>query len=211
MKKSLQPTYLSLSEASHLLGVHNSTLRRWADTGAIPVYVTPGGHRRFALADIQGLVASKPPSGYALAHIWAKRALDQARRQLEHAEKPPVWLAPLGEDDRIAWRQQSLQLMSIVLRYVGAEDDDAALLEEARTIGANYAVNAQRFGLSLTIALEAALFFRDTLIDTAMNMPEQANLPQNDSAQMLRRINKVLNVVHLAVAAGYETNLKQSA
>ena len=39
--------WLTLSEAAEQLGVHPTTLRRWADNGDIPVSVTPGGHRRF--------------------------------------------------------------------------------------------------------------------------------------------------------------------
>ncbi|NCC34558.1 MAG: DNA-binding protein, partial [Chloroflexia bacterium] len=33
-------TFLSLSAASKLLGVHSTTLRRWADEGSVPVYIT---------------------------------------------------------------------------------------------------------------------------------------------------------------------------
>ena len=40
--------WLTLSQAAQELGVHLTTLRRWADNGDIPVMLTPGGHRRFA-------------------------------------------------------------------------------------------------------------------------------------------------------------------
>ncbi|MGB9633088.1 MAG: MerR family transcriptional regulator, partial [Chloroflexaceae bacterium] len=63
--------YLSLSAASKLLGVHSTTLRRWADDGAVPVYVTPGGHRRFARKDIEALAARRPISAHALGSAWA--------------------------------------------------------------------------------------------------------------------------------------------
>ncbi|MCB9434622.1 MAG: helix-turn-helix domain-containing protein, partial [Ardenticatenaceae bacterium] len=46
-------TWLPLKQAASLLDVHPTTLRRWADSGDIPVLLTPGGHRRFALSDIQ--------------------------------------------------------------------------------------------------------------------------------------------------------------
>jgi len=45
--------WLSPKQAAEQLGVHITTLRRWADGGDISVMVTPGGHRRFALADIE--------------------------------------------------------------------------------------------------------------------------------------------------------------
>ncbi|MCZ6765332.1 MAG: helix-turn-helix domain-containing protein, partial [bacterium] len=46
-------TWLSLGEAARRLNVHPTTLRRWASNGDIPVMVTPGGHRRFAPADVE--------------------------------------------------------------------------------------------------------------------------------------------------------------
>ncbi|MBM3302993.1 MAG: helix-turn-helix domain-containing protein [Deltaproteobacteria bacterium] len=37
--------WLTIKEASELLRVNVSTLRRWADRGAIKALRTPGGHR----------------------------------------------------------------------------------------------------------------------------------------------------------------------
>ena len=45
--------WLTLKEASEFLGVHFTTLRKWADEGEIRVFRTPGGHRRFSLADLR--------------------------------------------------------------------------------------------------------------------------------------------------------------
>jgi excisionase family DNA binding protein len=209
MKKIDQSVYLSLSEASRLLGVHGTTLRRWADTGMIPVYVTPGGHRRFALVDIEAMRNQKPQPGDALANTWAQRALDQTRTELQRVHHSqgdaPPWLARLPDEERTAWRRVSMQLMGVVLRYVSSQDDDEALLDEARTIGADYAINALRSNMPLSTALEAALFFRDSLIDAAMNMPQQANLHHESSARLLRRISQVLNVVQIAVVSSYES------
>jgi excisionase family DNA binding protein len=207
MKKSEQSNYLSLSQASQFLGVHSTTLRRWADAGAVPVFLTPGGHRRFAVADIEALAARKSVNEQALATSWVRRALAQARTELERVDEPPDWLIRLDDNERAAWRQVSMRLMGIVLRYVSAHDNDEGLLEEARNIGTSYAQNAQRFGMSLTTALEAALFFRDTLIEAAMEMPERTGQANDVSVQLLRRISRVLNVVQLAVAAGYEDEL----
>lgn len=204
MKKIDQPVYLSLSEASRMLGVHSTTLRRWADAGTVPVYITPGGHRRFALVDIEALRAQKPLANHALAHSWAQRALHQARSELQRVEQSPAWLAHLDEQERGTWRRVSMRLMGVVLRYVSAQDDDAALLEEARAIGATYAEQAQRAHMPLSAALEAALFFRDSLVEAAMDLPEQSTIRPEASARLLRRISQVLNAVQLAVVAGYE-------
>jgi hypothetical protein len=61
--------------------------------------------------------------------------------------------------------------------------------------------------MPLTSALEAALFFRDSLVDAAMDLPAEAHLRPEASARLLRRISRVANEVHLAVAAGYQADL----
>ncbi|MBX5442127.1 MAG: helix-turn-helix domain-containing protein [Solirubrobacteraceae bacterium] len=49
---------LTASQAARLLGVSVSTIRRWSDSGALPVYRTPGGQRRFNRDQLEAFVAS---------------------------------------------------------------------------------------------------------------------------------------------------------
>ncbi|MEF3275096.1 MAG: helix-turn-helix domain-containing protein [Chloroflexus sp.] len=198
------PNYLSLSAASRLLGVHTSTLRRWADEGAIPVYITPGGHRRFARADILALAARRPLPAQSISNVLATRALAQTRSELTNPAAVPAWVLHLSEQDRQAWRRVGQQLMGVVLRYVSAHDEHSPLLEEARAIGQSYARLARTAGLPLTDAVAAALFFRDSLVEAAMDLPEEAYVRPAESARLLRRISRVANEVQLAVVAGYE-------
>lgn len=200
------PNYLSLAMASRMLGVHGTTLRRWADAGAVPVFITPGGHRRFARADIEALAARRPLSSQALSNTWASKALATTRSELAQASanQRSRWLSHLSGEELDSWRRIGQQLMGVVLRYINSPRDDEALLAEARMIGGDYARHAQRAGMPLTAALEAALFFRDSLVEAAMDLPEEAHLRPEESARLLRRISRVANEVHLAVAAGYE-------
>lgn len=48
--------WLTIHEASELIGVSPATLRRWSDAGEIKAFTTPGGHRRFARAAVLGLI-----------------------------------------------------------------------------------------------------------------------------------------------------------
>lgn len=44
---------LTISEAARRLGVHQNTLRTWADAGKVPHVLLPSGYRRFRPADIE--------------------------------------------------------------------------------------------------------------------------------------------------------------
>ena len=46
------PEWLTLGQAAKYLGVAQSTIRKWSDSGRLPAFYTPGGHRRFRLGDL---------------------------------------------------------------------------------------------------------------------------------------------------------------
>jgi putative resolvase len=46
---------LTISQAAARLGVHQNTLRQWADKGLVPHVKFPSGHRRFTVAAIERL------------------------------------------------------------------------------------------------------------------------------------------------------------
>jgi len=48
------------------------------------------------------------------------------------------------------------------------------------------------------------LFFRDTLVEVAIHLPEVAHVRPEANTRLLRRINTLLNVVQLAMADVYD-------
>lgn len=52
--------YVSVGVAAEIAGVHPNTLRRWQNSGSIPLYRTPGNLRRFRVGDLRNLVRLVP-------------------------------------------------------------------------------------------------------------------------------------------------------
>jgi excisionase family DNA binding protein len=50
--------WIGMRRACEILGVNQSTLRTWTDSGRVPVFLTPGGHRRYREADLRALLES---------------------------------------------------------------------------------------------------------------------------------------------------------
>jgi len=57
--------WLTLGQAAAFLGAAQSTVRKWADSGRLPAFYTPGGHRRFRRSDLEAFLAG--PRGGATA------------------------------------------------------------------------------------------------------------------------------------------------
>jgi excisionase family DNA binding protein len=49
--------WLTLGQAAKVLGVAQSTVRAWSDAGRLPVFYTPGGHRRFKRDDLDAFLS----------------------------------------------------------------------------------------------------------------------------------------------------------
>jgi len=196
--------WMTLTEAADALRVHPTTLRRWADSGQVPVFLTPGGHRRFAASDVRHIAARRHAVRKVgpVERIWADQALAAARQQLA-AQESERWLKQHDGGARDRNRQMGQQLMALILDYLTSDDDDGPQLEQARIIGAHYGDASRDLGLPLTDALRAAMFFRDALTTSAVQLPENVRIPTGSQVRLVMRINRIVNEVQLGVAGAY--------
>ncbi len=71
--RSAEPTWLTLGQAAKYLGIAQSTVRVWTDSGRLPVFYTPGGHRRFLRSDLDAFIqrngAGSRPRGDAVVLV----------------------------------------------------------------------------------------------------------------------------------------------
>ncbi len=150
--------WLSLSEASALLGVHASTLRRWADSGRVPCQRTPGGHRRFNRRKLLQMIEGTSFTG--------SRDVDPGQA----SDQP--WHAPYAQAGLVAeLRETGQRLSGILVQFLMREDDDERFLKEGTAHGEAYARQSMAAGIGLLDALEAFLFFRASFIDILGQMP----------------------------------------
>jgi excisionase family DNA binding protein len=204
---TFEQDWLTLSEAARLLGVHPTTLRRWADNGDIPVKVTPGGHRRFLRAELVAHLEPAEPGASSVedntGRAWADFALVETRQRLVR-QPEPAWLSAFDQRHRDEKRELGRRLMGLIMQHVSVPDDDRNLLIEAKSIAARYAHNCLDAGLSAAEGLEATTFFRDTMTEVALQMPQVAELDGDAQMRLLRKLNQVFNVVQVSFIEYYE-------
>lgn len=198
-------TWMTTTEAAEHLGVHPSTVRRWSDEGDLPTMVTPGGHRRFALSDLrqfsQRSHALSVPA--QMETVWAQHALTQARARIRSGESSE-WLGAFDDEGRKLGRQLGRRLLGLMLRYVSLGEGGETILKEVRTLGAAYAQAAARSGMPLESALEAAMFFRDSIVETTFELPAHVRIDHKQNIVLLRRMNELSNAIQLAVVKSYK-------
>ncbi len=197
--------WISLSRACNLLGVNESTLRRWADAGYVRSFRTPGGHRRFAEDDLRALMAGQGRGGPASYGSLGHLALMRIRRRLQRGRKLQArWYTGMPESDRERFRSLGQRLVNLVSEYLSRGSRRSRLMEEARQIGHQYGREFADKGLPVRDAVEAFIFFRKGLDDAAIELAHRGNLSAEEAVEVWELIAGLADQILLAMADAYE-------
>lgn len=153
-----RPDWMSIHEASTLMGVSSATLRRWSDAGEIRAFTTPGGHRRFSRAAVASLLPAEAP----------ERPSPDGRRAWSLVAGDIPWFADLEPAEQRAMRRHA-RLISVALAALTdatTADERALSLTEAESSAAACATIAARSGVGLRETVEAFLTFRASYLRT---------------------------------------------
>jgi excisionase family DNA binding protein len=102
-----QDDWLTLGQAAKYLGVAQSTMRKWSDSGRLSAFYTPGGHRRYRLSELDEFLGRSGRGGAE-----------------EHSGRVPVVLI-VDDDARLR------EYVRVNLEAEGYEVREAASAEEA--------------------------------------------------------------------------------
>jgi excisionase family DNA binding protein len=201
--------WLSLTEASDVLGVHPTTLRRWADTGNIPCFRTPGGHRRFSGADLAAWMEGKKEIPLVLpSDALVHNAVGYTRQEMaqQRVSSETWYLAFSQEQDRQQMRDTGRLLFGLAVQYMGRTHNHEPILQEGKRIGEFYGRRCSECGMGLVDTMRALFFFRESLIRAAR--PGQLGGGQYDEedVRIHRQLRLFLDEVMYACLSGYEVS-----
>ncbi|MPZ48941.1 MAG: helix-turn-helix domain-containing protein [Dehalococcoidia bacterium] len=195
--------WVTLRRACDVLGVDESTLRRWADAGRLRVYRTPGGHRRFSLSNLQEMVAGD--GRHRSADEMERLTVTKIRRQLQRARQHgDSWYTNLSEANRQELRELGRRLVEIVGEYLDERSHRGALLDEALEIGGAYGRVLIDAALPLPSAVGAYIGFRKTMDETTRTAASRESLPTDEALEACGQVHVLGDEVLLGIAAAYE-------
>ena len=195
--------WVTLGRASEILGVDDSTLRRWADSGRLRVYRTPGGHRRFSLVNLEEILAGD--AKHRGSDEIERLAVARIRRQLQRARQhEDVWYTSLSEAHRQSLRDHGRRLIEMVGEYINRRSRRSGLLEEAREIGGAYGSVLIEAGLPLPSAIGAYIGFRRTMDETTRQAALHEALPTEEALEACGQVQALGDQVLRGLVAAYE-------
>ena len=161
--------WLSLRDACRLLDVSQSALRQWADGGYLRVYRTPGGHRRFLREDVTAFTRRAPPASEpGEPSTLEGSALRRIRRRLhqENVARQP-WYQSVEDEGRVRMRLFGRRLLSLLAQQATPRRRRPEVLAESHLLGREYGAEMADRGVLLKDTVEAFIFFRTMVLDSA--------------------------------------------
>jgi excisionase family DNA binding protein len=206
--------WLTIQDACALLGVDQTTLRRWSDAGRIPVFRTVGGHRRYAESDIRAMIHqgrqshstrepgshSDPPPPYQMEYLQGARD-----RQ---------WFSAFEPESLDKLRIHGRELVELAMRYASTESNSperARLVTEGQRIGVIYGQRSHAAGLTIGETVEAFLYFRFPVIFAAGNLIDRSTVPADRVTRVFADVSQFMDRVLLATVRARETAATRSA
>jgi excisionase family DNA binding protein len=199
--------WLPLGAASRLVGVGHDTLRRWADSGRVQSYQTPGGHRRFLRSSLESMINAPPRPRYGVERLPGSRQTMAGelhrRMRAGHADQP--WQARLSADQRTEFRRWGQRTFDLVIEYVAATKraERQILIEEAEKMGGLYGAEASKSGLTLAETVEAFLYFRSPVLDAIVGHLRRRSADVADVTAAFHEANAAIDRVLVALMSSH--------
>lgn len=200
--------WVTLGAASDLLGVSESTIRRWADAGEIRSYRTSGGHRRILEEDLKGIVASTQATASTRdSNRISDLAMARVKRRLHPRGRGAHGMAGmegLSPDSLDRLRLLGRQVVDLFARYISGDTRKERVTEDVRSIGREYGRTLVGEKMGLTTAVTTFNALRRTLEETASQIASEAGLSTDEAVEAIENILELGDVMLEGMASVYE-------
>ncbi len=171
--------WLSLGPASRVLGVDPDTLRRWADAGRVRSFATPGGHRRFARADLHRLQEVRRSAKRPLATLGATpERLARAYARSYRAGSTASAARAVDGPERDAFRAEGRRLIEALVAFLDASTaaTKGAAEAEAMTVVGITARRLAETNADIAAAIAAFVAARRPFLDELESIGRRRSL-----------------------------------
>jgi len=200
-----QESLVGISEACQILGVSETALRQWTDEGKIKAFVTPGGHRRYYVANLKKFmsVRQKPVGIKDLAVELEDTAVplrDIARTLLP--EK--AWYNKLDTDSQKHLAGLGHNMLQVIIKYATEPSKRDEAIKTSREVGCDFGHTLARLGVPLTDSVEAFVMHRDPIMNAATFLMMRKEAVTGRAAEAVRLLTHVIDEALIALVAAHQ-------
>lgn len=199
---------MTLTEACRLLGVSPSTVRRWADSGLVRTFVTPGGHRRFSRVGLEAMLPARPAVRPSLTDLGETpgRMARGYRRAVEDAPGRIPWVSELDDTKRERFRGYGRGIVTSLVAALDSTDPArrAELLRSAEDSCTQYGRIAGGEGLGAAMTADLFLRFRLPFLAELGALSRRREFDAGTTSTLIADASAALDSLLLATLRGWE-------
>ena len=196
---------VSISVASHILGVSDVTLRQWTDEGKLQAFITPGGHRRYSRAELKKFMVSHQKAlgikdlvaeledTVRLHRDIARTGLNTALKYNKLSQESQEHLADLGR-----------RFLNIIIRYLTEPSKREDTIKLARDAGYSHGETLAKQGLPLTDSVKAFTLHRDPIINATTHLMKKREVFNGRIVEAIPLVAHVMDEALVSLVAAHQ-------
>ncbi|MBE3035457.1 MAG: helix-turn-helix domain-containing protein [Actinobacteria bacterium] len=199
--------WLSVGEASAILGVSTATMRRWAVEGRLASFTTQGGHRRFARSSVEALLPRPVGIAAAIATVATADQIGRAYRQSLRVDGVPLaFLDGVPSGAREPLRTHGRVITTSILKYLeaGNDGDRDVALAEGLIAAAAYGRIAAGLGATMRETVATFVRFRMPFVQEMAGAARRQGLDTSGATDLLEAVWVAIDRVLDATLEGFE-------
>lgn len=201
--------WLTIHEASALIGVSPATLRRWSAAGDVKAFTTPGGHRRFSRATVMAMLPDDRRERPDLGQLGEtlQRMIRRYRVELRRASQQAPWIGELAPTARAHLRDHGDRIAAALLAFLdgAGPDERRAALDTARASAGACGRIAAEAGLPMHATVAAFLAFRMPFFRELGSVARRRGLDATETTQLLQEATEAFDRLLEAAVRDHET------
>ncbi len=208
-----QESLVSISEASHILGVSEAALRQWTDEGKIKAFITPGGHRRYSKADLKKFMGSHQRALGIKDLVVELEDTVQAHREISRTSlNTTLRYKQLSAESQEHFADLSRRFLNLIIRYVAEPSKREETIKLARDTGHSFGETLAKLGLPLTDSVESFILHRDPIMNATTHLMRKKEAVTGRVVDAIPLIAHVMDQALVSLVAAHQQyqNLSQS-
>lgn len=196
---------VSISEASHMLGVSEAALRQWTDEGKIKAFVTPGGHRRYSKAELKKFMSPHPRMPGIKDLVLELEETTRIHRKIAQTllENKP-WYGKLNTESREHLADLGRRLLNLILKYITEPSRREETIRLVRDVGHAHGEILAKSSLPLTDSVEAFVLHRDPIINAATHLISKRGAFTGRIVEAIPIVAHVMDEALVALVAAHQ-------
>ena len=200
-----QEALVGISEACQILSVSETSLRQWTDEGKIKAFVTPGGHRRYLLADLKKFMSSHQKTvGIRDLVVELEDAVHPLREMARAVFPAKVWYSKLGTDSQQRLASLGRDMLQVIVRYASEPSKREETMVIARNIGRDFGQTLAEIGLPLTDSVEAFILHRDPIMNAATHLMKRREAFTGRVVEAIPLVAHVMDEALVSLVAAHQ-------